>query len=41
MPKSGPGTAADREDGHFTLAENGPRAIARTDPRGTWLRWLS
>ena len=36
------GTAADREEeGHFTLAENGTRAIAHTDPHGTWLRWLS
>ena len=32
--------AADSEEGHFTLAENGTRAIAHTDPHGTWLRWL-
>ena len=35
------GTAADHEEGHFVLAENGTRAIAYTDPHGTWLRWLS
>ena len=40
-PEVLPGTAADREEGHFTLAENGTRAIAHTDPHGTWLRWLS
>ena len=40
-PEVLPGTAADREQGHFTLAENGTRAIAHTDPHGTWLRWLS
>lgn len=40
-PEVLPGTAADREEGHFTLAENGTRVIARTDPHGTWLRWLS
>ena len=36
-----PGTAADHEEGHFTLAEDGTRTIAHTDPHGTWLRWLS
>ena len=40
-PEVLPGTAADRGEGHFTLAENGTRAIAHTDPHGTWLRWLS
>jgi len=35
------GTAADHEEGHFMLAENGTRPIAHTDPHGTWLRWLS
>jgi len=35
------GTAADHEEGHFVLAENGTRPIAHTDPHGTWLRWLS
>jgi hypothetical protein len=30
----------DRDPGHFVLAENGTRAIARTDAHGTWLRWL-
>jgi hypothetical protein len=40
-PKVLPGTAVDREEGHFTLAQNGTRAIAHTDPHGTWLRWLS
>jgi Uncharacterized protein conserved in bacteria (DUF2332) len=35
-----PDTAADHEEGHFTLAENGTRAIAHADPHGTWLRWL-
>lgn len=40
-PEVLPGTAADREEGHFVLAENGTRAIAHTDPHGTWLRWLS
>jgi hypothetical protein len=39
-PEVLPGTAADREEGHFTLAEDGTRAIAHTDPHGTWLRWL-
>ncbi len=40
-PEVLPGTAADREEGHFVLAESGTRAIAHTDPHGTWLRWLS
>jgi len=37
-----PGIAiTERDPGHFVLAENGTRAIARTDAHGTWLRWLS
>jgi hypothetical protein len=40
-PEILPGTAGDRAEGHFVLAENGTRAIAHTDPHGTWLRWLS
>ena len=40
-PEVLPGTAADHEEGHFVLAENGTRPIAHTDPHGTWLRWLS
>jgi len=39
-PEVLPGTAADHDQGHFVLAENGTRAIARTDPHGAWLRWL-
>ena len=40
-PEVLPGTVAERDAGYFVLAENGARVIARTDPHGTWLRWVS
>jgi hypothetical protein len=33
-------TGPERDNDHFLLVQDGTRAIALTDPHGTWLEWL-
>ena len=36
-----PATRTVADDGGFVLVENGHRLLARTDPHGTWLRYIT